>query len=371
MTYRRRDVLAGGALVGAALTVAAPAAPAIAKDVTVWRMATAWPRDLPGPGVSARRIAERIGAMSDGRLRVEVFGVGELAPAFGVFDAVATGGAEIGHAASVFWSGKTRAAALFTSAPFGLTPWEHLFWIEAGGGQAVWDALYEPFGVFGMLGGNTGPSMGGWFRSPIEGLDDLKGLKMRIAGLGGQTLQALGVATTAVAPAEIATSLQTGVVDAAEFASPFADRALGLDRLGATGMWPGFHEPNGASEALINRSAWDALPSDLQAIVTAACREEHARGLADAERGNAAALEAFMQVDADAKERGAAPLLATWPVDVLEAARGAAESAIGEVAGESPAAAAVVENWRAAHDAAALTAEFAHRPFLAARRALS
>lgn len=356
-TLPRRALLSAGA----AATGALLATPALSQNQRRWRMATAWPKNLPGPGVSAQRIADRIGALSDERLTVELFAAGELVPAFGVFDAVATGAVEIGHAASVFWTSKMRAAALFTAAPFGLTPWEHLAWIEAGDGQAAWQTLYAPFGVRPYLGGNTGPSLGGWFRRPLAGLDDLKGLKMRIAGLGAETLQALGVSPQSLAPGEIVTALQTGVVDGAEFASPSADYALGLSKAAAIGYAPGFHEPNGASEALINDGAWSALPADLQAIVAAACREEHAMGLAESERTNAAALERI------AGDDGAQ--VARWPSDVIAAAGPAALAALAALAEEGPAAAAALTSWRAARDRAVQTASASYAPFLAARAA--
>lgn len=348
----RRVVLA------AALAPAALTAPAIAQDRRLWRMATSWPKNLAGPGVSARRIAERVTAMSDGRLSIALFAAGELVPPFGVFDAVATGAVECGHSASVFWSGRARAAALFTSQPFGLTPWEHASWIAAGEGQAAWDALYGRFGLKAFLAGNTGPSLGGWFRREIETLDDLKGVTMRIAGLGGAVMQALGAAPVSVAPGEVAAALRTGAIDAAEFASPAADRALGLDRLGATAMTPGFHEPNGASEVSVNAAAWGALPADLKAILSAACGDEHARGLAEAERANAAALGAFAAAGTAVKP---------WPGPILDAARPIAEQLIAEVADDGPEAAAVVASWRAALSRARLVARETYTPFLAAR----
>ncbi len=356
----RRAILVGGLAGG--IGAAGPgllAAPALASGAVRWRMATAWPAKLPGPGVSAERLAQRIGMLSGGRLTVALFPAGALVPAFGVFDAVSSGGVEMGHAAGAFWAGKRAAAPLFTAAPFGLAPWEHLSWIEAGGGQAQWDALYADFGLRAFLGGNTGPSMGGWFRREIRGLDDLKGLKMRIAGLGGQVMAALGVSTLTLPPGELFGALNSGVVDAAEFAGPAADAALGLDRAARYYYGPGFHEPNGASEALVSRAAFDALPGDLQAIVVAACREEHAAGLAEAERADAAALAEF--------EAGGRVDRRFWPDAVVRAAAPAAAEALETVAAADPLSARVVDSYRAALNRSRRVSEALYAPYLAAR----
>ena len=160
----------------ATLGTAALAAPSVARAQTKrWRMVTSWPKRLPGPGMSAERVAERIASLSGGRLAVSVSAAGEVVPAFEVLDAVGGGVAEIGHTASFFWQGKQPAANFFTTVPFGLTPNEHVAWVEAGGGQALWDELYRPFGVKPFMGGNTGVCMGGWFRREVKSLDDVRG----------------------------------------------------------------------------------------------------------------------------------------------------------------------------------------------------
>src|ERR1700748_2046605 len=172
---------------GAAGLASALAAPALAQSGKLrWRMVTSWPKRLPGPGMSAERVAERIGAVSGGRLERTVSAAGEVVPAFEVLDAVGSGVAEMGHTAAFYWQGKQPAAADFTTVPFGLTPMEHVAWVDAGGGQALWDELYAPFGVRPFMGGNTGVCMGGWFRKELTGLEDFKGLKIRSLGLGGR-----------------------------------------------------------------------------------------------------------------------------------------------------------------------------------------
>ena len=187
MSLTRRNLVAGGAL------AAGIAAPNIARAQTKrWRMVTSWPKRLPGPGMSAERVAERIKLLSGGRLEISVAAAGEIVPAFEVLDAVGGGVAEMGHTASFFWQGKEPAAVFYTTVPFGLTPNEHVAWVEAGGGQALWDELYAPFGVKPFMAGNTGVCMGGWFRREIKSRDDMRGVKIRSLGLGGEVYRRLG-----------------------------------------------------------------------------------------------------------------------------------------------------------------------------------
>src|SRR5437588_1311899 len=208
-------------LVRAAAFAGALAAPSVARAQTRrWRMVTSWPKRLPGPGLSAERVAERIAALSGGRLQISVHAAGEFVPAFEVLDAVGGSVAEMGHTAAFYWQGKQAAAAYYTTVPFGLTPLEHVAWVDAGGGQALWDELYLPFGVKPFMGGNTGVCMGGWFRREVKSLADMRGLKLRTLGLGGEVYRRLGVTPQTTPPAEILVSLQSGVIDGAEFVGP-------------------------------------------------------------------------------------------------------------------------------------------------------
>ena len=309
----RRGVLAG-------ITAGGLAAPAVlrAQSRLRWRMVTSWPRNLPGPGVSARRLAERIAALSGGRLTVELFGAGEIVPAFEVLDAVGRGVAELGHTASIFWAGKMEAAPFFTAVPFGLRPVEHIAWIEQGGGQRLWDELYADFGVKPFMAGNTGMSMGGWFRRELRSAADLRGLKWRMPGLGGEMYRPLGVVQVSLPPGEILPALQSGAVDAAEFAAPASDLALGFHKVASYYYWPGIHEPNGSSECLVHLESWKALDEELRQVVATACAAENAYALGESERRNAAALRALV------RERGVQ--LRRFPDDIVAAARDSARA---------------------------------------------
>jgi TRAP-type mannitol/chloroaromatic compound transport system substrate-binding protein len=314
----RRAALVGGISV-------ALAAPSVARAQTRrWRMVTSWPRRLPGPGMSAERVAERINALSGGRLQVTVHAAGEVVPAFEVLDAVGSGVAEMGHTASFYWQGKAPSAAFFTTVPFGLTPHEHVAWIDAGGGQSLWDELYAPFGAKPFMGGNTGVCMGGWFRRDIKSLADLRGLKVRSLGLGGEVFRRLGATPQTTPPAEILTSLQSGVIDGAEFVGPGTDIALGLYRVAQLYYGPGFNKPNGTGECVVSLKAWEALDSEFKAIIAHACAVEASFALAEMERLNAEALAALTTTHK--------VQLRTFPTDLIAAARKTATDVLGDLA---------------------------------------
>ena len=328
----RRSAIAG---IGAS----ALAVPSIARAATKLRMVTSWPKRLPGPGVSAERIADRMRALSGGRIEVQIYAAGELVPAFEVLDAVGGGVADIGHTAAFFWQGKMPAANFFTTVPFGLTPAEHVAWIEFGGGQALWDELYAPFGVKPFMGGNTGVSMGGWFRREIKSLADLKGLKIRSLGLGGEVYRRLGATPVSVPPGEIQPALQSGVVDGAEFVSPFSDIALGLSRSAPFYAYPGFNKPNGTGECIIAKSVWEKFDEETRAIFVHACAAEAAAALAEAERANGEALEALVS------RQGVK--LFEFPEEIIRAAQQHAADILVELSRSSDIARRIYESYSA------------------------
>lgn len=283
MTANRRRILAGAAGMLALPAVGRAQAP------RRWRCVTSWSRNLVGPGVTIQRLAKRINEMSQGELVIEVFAAGEIVPAFGVLDAVSNGTVEAGHSASLFWQGKMPAAPFFTTVPFGLSPAVHAGWLD-GGGQDLWDGLYDGFGVKPILAGNTGASTAGWFRAPVRTLADFAGLRVRVSGLGGEVYRRIGASPTAIPPGETYPALERGLIDAAELLAPANDAPMGLHRVAPHLGFPGFNKPNGASEFLVSAKVWRDLPSHLKLLVETACRAEHDAGLAEAALLNAAAL---------------------------------------------------------------------------------
>jgi TRAP-type mannitol/chloroaromatic compound transport system substrate-binding protein len=339
------QILARRRVLGAAAALAClPAAPAIAEERRSWRLVTSWPKGAPGPGTTAQRIAERITALSGGRLTVELFAAGELVPAFEVFDAVAGDTAEMGHTASFFWTGKMAAAPFFTAVPFGLLPESHNAWLAFGGGQALWDELYGERGVKPFAAGNSGFQMGGWYNKEINGPEDLKGLRVRMPGLGGEVLRRLGAVAVSLPPGEIFPALTSGMIDGAEFLGPWSDRSLGLDKAAPYYYWPGFHEPNGSAECLVNAKAYAALPADLQELVATVCEAENQRGLSEAEWHNA---ETLALIRAEGRVQ-----LRRFPPTVLSAARATAEEVLSDHAAKDAMFARILASYRQARDQA-------------------
>ena len=333
MKINRRKLVGGGLLAASAV-----AAPSVARAQTVkWRMVTSWPKRLPGPGMSAERVAERVTALSGGRIQITVHAAGEVVPAFEVLDAVGGGVAELGHTASFYWQGKQPAAAFYTTVPFGLTPQEHVAWVDAGGGQALWDELYAPFGVKPFMGGNTGVCMGGWFRKDVKSLDDVKGLKIRSLGLGGEVFRRLGATPQTTPVGEMLTSMQSGLLDAAEFVGPGTDIALGLYRVAPLYYGPGFNKPNGTGECLVSLKAWNAADAETKAILSHACAVEANYALSEMERLNAEALSSLVTKNN--------VQLRAFPNDVVGAARREAASVLAELAARSDIAKRIHESY--------------------------
>ena len=323
MKINRRSAIGLG--VGASATLAAPA---IAyKGQHNWSLVTSWGRNAPGPGTTAQRLADRISETSAGELTINLFAAGERVGGFDVFDAVASGDVQMGHTASFFWTGKVgRAAAFYTTVPFGMTSEPYLGWLHYGGGQEYWEQLYAPFDVLPRMAGNSGMTMGGWFRQPIRTLDDLAGLRIRASGLGGSIYAKLGASVVSLPPAQLYESLSSGAIDAVEFLGPFSDASLGFYQAASNYYHPGFNKPNGPAEALINRDAYYQLPPHLQQLVDNACLAETSYGTAEAWAYNAQKLNQLSQLGVDLLE---------FPEDVIDAAKKANIHVMDEVAGQS------------------------------------
>ncbi len=301
MTDDRRRFLRNAGLAAAGLAVGACSKPTeqAAGDSTPaqrfeWKMVTSWPPNFPGLGMGAQNLAERITRASGGRLTIKVFGGGELVPPFEVFDAVSRGTAEMGHSAAYYWKGKSAAAPFFCTVPFGLNAQEMNGWLYHGGGLELWRELYAQFDLVPFPAGNTGVQVAGWFNREINSVNDLKGLKMRIPGLGGEVLARLGGTPVNLPGAEIFTALQSGAIDASEWVGPYNDLAFGLFRVARFCYYPGWQEPGPTLECMINRRAWESLPNDLKAIVDSCCRAINDDMLADYTAQNHRAMKTLI-----------------------------------------------------------------------------
>ncbi|WP_299624119.1 TRAP transporter substrate-binding protein [Pelagibius sp.] len=264
--FMKRAGLAAAA--GAASTTLA--APAIAQERFELNLVMPWPKGTPGVGVNAERFVQRVTAMSGGRIVIRLFGAGELVPPFESFDAVQSGSADILHGTPYFWVGKSKAFNYFTTLPFGLNAIELPAWLTYGGGQALWDEVYAGFGLKPFYAGSSGVQAGGWFKTEINTIEDLQGLKIRIAGLGGEVMRRIGAVVVLLPPGEILPSMQSGAIDAAEWIGPWNDVAFGLQKVAKYYYVPAFHEPGPGLEITLNKARYDALPADLQAILQAA-----------------------------------------------------------------------------------------------------
>ena len=353
---KRRDFVTGaaaGAVVGAAVAYVATSrspqpvvpgtpdapgeAPAVAAGLHEWKMVTTWPKNFPGLGTGAQRIADRITAMSNDRLKVKLFAAGELVPAFEAFDAVREGTADMAHASSVYWVAKHKSAPFFATVPAGITQQEHTGWLHHGGGQALWDELYGGFNLKPFIGGATGVQMGGWFQKEIKSLEDFKGLKMRIPGLGAEVVNRLGATAVNMPGGEIMPALQSGVIDATEWVGPWNDLAFGFYKIAKFYYGPGFHEPNASLEAFVNKDSFEALASDLRLIVECACLAESGYMVAEFTAGNNESQTVLVE------KHGVK--ISRFPQDVVKAAYEAGLDVVRETANEGDLARRIYDSW--------------------------
>ncbi|WP_440997999.1 TRAP transporter substrate-binding protein [Arhodomonas sp. SL1] len=297
-TGRRNFLKKGGMLASAGGVAAASSTlgmPAIASERREWRMVTAWPKGFPGVGTNAERVAQLITEMSDGRLTVTVHGAGEVVPAMEVFDAVSSGTVEMGHDASFHHMGKNPIFALFTTIPFGLVGNEYAGWLLHGGGMELWDEAYAEFGLKPFMACNTGTQMFGWFREPIETVQDLRGLKFRTPGLGAAVMSQLGATVVQMPVGELFQAMQSGTVDACELVSPFNDIAIGIQQVAKNYYAPGVIEGSTIVNAVVNREKFNELPRDLQQIVRTACLQGYTDSWAEYTYKNAPAMRKLTQ----------------------------------------------------------------------------
>lgn len=288
---KRREFLTTTGLAAAAgATVAAPAVWAKGKTYN-WKMVTSWPPNLPILQTGAERFAARVKEATEGRINIQVFAGGELVPPLEYFEAVSKGTVEVGSGASYYQAGKCPAGQWFSAVPFGFNPQGINAWFYSGGGLKLWEEAYADFNVVPRPQGNTGVQMGGWFRKEMKTIDDFKGLKMRIPGLGGKVVSKAGGTVVLLPGGEIFTSLERGVIDATEWVGPLHDLRMGFYKAAKYYYYPGWHEPGTCLEVIFNKKVYDGLPKDLQTILDAVAMETNLWSLSEFEARNGAALE--------------------------------------------------------------------------------
>jgi len=278
--FKRRDILLGAsAITASSLLIACkedinggtPSKPEkstfISKNIIQLRMATTWPKNFPGVGTTAEKVAETITKASDGRLEIKVYGSGEIVPAYEVFDAVRQGTVEMGHGWAGYWISKNPGLAYFGGIPGGLSPSEQSSWIMHGGGQKLWEEAMEPYGMQPFQAGIVQSEMFGWYKKTLNSLEDLKGLKIRMAGLSNEILNRMGATAVNIPGGEVMSSFQSGVVDAVEWGGPWMDLAFGFPKIAKICYGPGIHSPGSMNEMLINKDLYNNLPNDLKEII--------------------------------------------------------------------------------------------------------
>ena len=292
-----------------------------------WKMVTTWPPNFPILGEACKLYAKIVKEMTGGRIDIHVYGGGELVPPLETFDTVRNGAAEMGHGAAYYWAGKAPSAQFFGSVPFGMNAQQLNSWIISGGGMELWEELYRGFNLVPILGGNTGVQMGGWFNREINSIADLKGLKMRIPGLGGKVLEKAGGAPVLLAGGEIYTGLERRLIDATEWIGPYHDMQMGFDDIAKYYYSPGWHETGTALEFIVNKQKYDELPQDLQAIIKIAGGYVNSWCLSEMEARNNQALAALIKKGIDIR---------TFPKDVLDQLRVYTEQVIEELTSSDP-----------------------------------
>jgi len=287
----------------------------------------------------AQTVAARVTAMTNGKFNITARAAGELAPGLEVLNVVEQGAVPIGHTASYYYVGKSPATAFGTALPFGFTDRQQNAWLYEGGGLELMQQFYaDKFGVIQFPAGNTGVQMGGWFNREIKTIEDFKGLKMRIPGLGGKVLAKAGGTAVLSAGGEIYTNLERGVIDATEWVGPYNDYKMGFYKVAKYYYYPGWHEPGTVLETFVNKKAFEALPKDLQEIVTTAAMASNLWMLCESETKNNFYLEKMV------KEEGVQ--LKMFPPDVIRKLRAYSTEVLDEIAAKDPLSKKVYESFR-------------------------
>ncbi|AWZ00797.1 monocarboxylate 2-oxoacid-binding periplasmic protein [Rhodobiaceae bacterium] len=354
---KRRSFLAGAGVAATAATTIA--APAIANSPRTLKMVTTWPKNFPGLGVSAERTAKRINELTNGELEVKVFAAGELVPALEAFDTVSSGAADIYNGAEYYWQGKSVAYNFFTAVPFGMTANEINAWIYWGGGQALWDELASGFNIKPFMSANTGVQMGGWFRKEINTLEDFKGLKIRMPGLGGEVMRRLGAAAVTLPGNEIYQALQAGTIDATEWVGPWNDVAFGFHQVAEYYYWPGFHEPGSALATGFNLEVWNSLTPFQQQAIQTACQAENNYTLAEFNHFNATSLQTLVS------EHGVK--LRQFTPEIMAGIKEQSDIVLEEAVGTDDITKRVYESFKASLDASREWTRIAEQAFTEAR----
>jgi TRAP-type mannitol/chloroaromatic compound transport system substrate-binding protein len=337
---KRRSFLKKAA---AGLTATTVAAPAIAQSspTVQWRMVASWPKGLGILYGGSEYLAKRVSEITDGKFQIRTFAAGEIVPALQVLDAVQAGTVELGHTAMYYYFGKDPAFAMGASICFGPNARQNNAWWLRGGGDKLMEPLFKEYNSVGILCGNTGCQMGGWFRKEIKTVADLKGLKFRIGGMAGLVLAKLGVVPQLIGGSDVYPALEKGTIDGAEWVGPYDDEKLGFNRVAKYYYYPGFWEGGTMVHALVNEKKWAELPKAYQAAFETACGDANQWMMAQYDVENPAALRRLV---------ANGTLLRPFPRAVMEAAERASYELYDELKGKSKHWARIYPEWKKFRD---------------------
>jgi TRAP-type mannitol/chloroaromatic compound transport system substrate-binding protein len=290
----RRKFIAGGAVASAAAVTQAVAQTPSLPNIR-WRCASSFPKSLDTIYGGGEVVAKRVEQLTGGKFQIRVFAAGEIVPAFGVVDAIQQGTIECSHTASYYFVGKNKTFAFDTTLPFGLNQRQQNAWIYYGGGLELVREFFKDYGFISFPAGNTGVQMGGWWRKEVKTVADLKGAKMRIAGLGGEVMARLGAVPQQIAGGDIYPALERGAIDSAEWVGPYDDEKLGFYKVAPHYYYPGWWESNSMYSFYVNQKEWDKLPKEYQAAIEAACYEANTDMMAKYDFKNLDALERLVK----------------------------------------------------------------------------
>mgnify|MGYP004515067761 CR=1 FL=1 len=341
---RRAVFGAAAAPAAAAMAATGLAAPAIAQTANPevrWRLTSAFPKNLDILYSTAEHISRRVATLTDNRFQIRVFAAGEIVGGLQALDAVQNGTVEAAHTPVYYFTGKDTTFAFFTVVPFGMNTRQMAAWFRHGGGNELAAELFRDYNMVGFTAGDTGAQMGGWFRREIRSLDDVRGLKFRIAGLAGEVFAKMGAVPTQLAASDIYPSLERGTLDAVEFVGPYDDEKLGFVRVAPYYYYPGFWEPGARLHALVNNRAWEALPDAYKAAWQVACTEADTEMTSRYDHNNPQALRRLLAAGAQ---------LRPWPRPILEAGWRAANEVYEENASRNPRFRRVMDSYRRYRD---------------------
>lgn len=333
----RRKVLKGASLAAVASVVTSPAIAQSQPEVR-WRMASAYPKNLDTLYGAGEMVAKRVAAATDGKFQIQTFAAGEIVGALQTLDAAQNGTVECAYAASNNFIGKDLALMFETSVPWGINVRQHNAWMYYGGGLELIRELMKGYNVYTIPAGQTGAQMGGWFRKEIKSIEDLKGLKMRIVGMGGQIMARLGIVPQVLPAGDIYPALERGTIDAAEFTGPYDDEKLGFVKVAPYYYYPGFCEGSAQVSLIVNLDKWSALPESYKAILEAACAEANTMCVAKYDAQNAEALRRLVSQGAQ---------LRAFPKDVMEQSYREAFKLYNEIAASNPKFKKIYDSWLA------------------------